>query len=152
MIHFSSYNVATVTYRNGLHDNITMKREDTLHYPPNSSMWLEVRGEVAHPFDVTGHYYPVLAGYIAPQTTRAQRKRCMSRWLYSQLHLLSVYYAYVEDSATAVDYVDDGGNPKVASSFYVVVLRHDPLDIMIEPSYTGEPQNSADGPGILDAG
>jgi len=113
-----------IAYRlNDCHDRDAMKLEDSLCFPSNSTIWLEVRGDVA-PLDVTGHY-PILAGY----TSGDSPKELYVAMVYRQP--FSVYYTYVEDGAPAVEYVDEGGEQRTANAFYVMVLRHDLLDVEV---------------------
>ncbi|KLO07297.1 hypothetical protein SCHPADRAFT_1001765, partial [Schizopora paradoxa] len=113
----------------------SMDRRDALHYPSNSTIWLEVFGDRS-PFDIKGHY-PVLAGY----TSGENPKELFAAMVYSQRQLLSVYYAYVEDGATAAEYFEEDGNKRESNTFYVLVLRHDPLNVEIP--YDAEPKNYA---------
>jgi len=112
----------------GNQDGTVMKPDDTLHCPSNAVIWLEVHGEDA-PFDVTGHY-PILAGYTSELVDGTSRELYVAM-VYPQP--FSVCYAYVEDGARAVEYVDDdhGGRRRKTSMFYVMVLRHNLLDVEV---------------------
>jgi len=108
-----------------------MKPDDALHCPSNSILWLEFHGDVA-PFDVTGHY-PILAGFTSDESPR----ELYVAMVYPQPFL--VCYTYIEDGAQTVEFVDERGKWRVASTFYVMVLRHDLLDVERPHMHTGPP-------------
>jgi len=110
-----------------------MKPDDTLHCHSNSTIWLEVRGDDA-PFDVTGHY-PILAGFTSDESPR----ELYVAMVYPQP--FTVCYVYVEDGAQFIEYVDGRGKRRIASTFYVMVLRHDLADVQV-PHASGVPKYS----------
>ncbi|KLO09816.1 hypothetical protein SCHPADRAFT_943346 [Schizopora paradoxa] len=76
-------------------------------------------------FDCTGHY-PILAGvdfetgeelYIA-----AVRREVDSVW----------YFSTIKDGASSVTYTDEIGKEHIARSFFVLALRHDPIDLPLQ--------------------
>lgn len=73
-------------------------------------------------FDSTGHY-PILAGYktgtMKPLYIAAVRHQQHSPW----------HFTLVKDGASSVKYTDEAGEKHEKSNFFVLALRHDPVDI-----------------------
>lgn len=78
-------------------------------------VWFKVDGD-QQPLDVTGHF-PILAGFDA-----------FGKEIYvAQAGFL---WTYVSDGARNVSIADRDGKVKLFSQFELLVLRHDPLDIV----------------------
>ncbi len=80
-------------------------------------------------------YYPILAGFTSDESPR----ELYVAMVYPQPFL--VCYTYIEDGAQTVEFVDERGKWRVASTFYVMVLRHDLLDV--------EPAGPPKGPDVF---
>jgi len=102
-----------------------MHENDVLHCSLGDTIWLRVYGDEHH-FESTGHF-PVRAGFDI-----SGREIYVARISYSESGLRWPHWSetFVSDGACSVSFVGDDGKRRTTSRFDVMVLRHDPCDVM----------------------
>jgi len=98
-----------------------------------------IRVEAGKALDVTGHY-PVLAGY----DSTGEPLYIAAKY---DLKQSGCVFTYVNNGASHATFMNKNGDAETVNYFYVLVLRHDPVD----SKPTGVPEGAMDptGPCLL---
>lgn len=107
---------------------------DSMVIDGNMVSWYDVKGRG---FFVEGHY-PISAGYD---------RHGNSLYIAAVKRKFVFYFTCVKDGASTARYTDEIGDTHETNNFVVLVLRHDPTDLM--PTYPRIPGGAMDQTGPL---